>query len=186
MVEAQGIAVLSQTILIISVIIVAFFDLRERRIPNFVVFPLAFFGLAVNSLNGWNGFFVALKGLSLGFGILFIPYLIKVLGAGDVKFLAAIGAVVGSSEIIRISLLAILIYPLIAILFVIHQGKLKLTIHRFAKLLARGFGFLIPQFKIYADQLEITDDPKQTSATSPFGLTLSVGVIISFATNFLK
>ena len=72
-------------ILTFLVITVAVFDLRERRIPNFLVFPAAVIGLVLHSIGyGLHGFLFSLKGLGLGFALLLIPYLVKGMKAGDV------------------------------------------------------------------------------------------------------
>ena len=69
--------------------LISFYDLRERRIPNAIVFPAALIGLSMNAWSGWSGLWFGLQGLVAGFALLFIPYLFSVMGAGDVKFLAA-------------------------------------------------------------------------------------------------
>src|ERR1051325_7898669 len=97
------------------VIAVAFFDLRARRIPNFLTFPAVIFGLVINLSRGWDGFWFSLKGLGLGLLLLLLPYVFGGMKAGDVKFLAAIGAFVGAAGIVRIFLLTVLCYPLLAI-----------------------------------------------------------------------
>ena len=99
MLAANGFDLLATILLTVTVILVAFFDLRERRIPNNIVFPAALTGLVLNGLRGWAGLWFGSKGLLAGFGLLFIPYLFRVMGAGDVKFLAAIGSFVGVSGV---------------------------------------------------------------------------------------
>ena len=185
MLAANGFDLLATILLTVTVILVAFFDLRERRIPNNIVFPAALTGLVLNGLRGWAGLWFGGKGLLVGFGLLFIPYLFRVMGAGDVKFLAAIGSFVGVSGVVRVLLLGLLIYPLLAMVFMIQQRKVKLTIRRFGILTSRFFGVLIPQFRLYAERLKAFDDEEIDSATSPFGLTISVGTLIALYTTFL-
>lgn len=76
-------------------------DLRSRRIPNVLTGSLAVLGL----LHGaWGGSFGAsLLGLLIGFFSLFVPPLLmrrpvlEVVGGGDIKLMAALGAWYGPS-----------------------------------------------------------------------------------------
>src|SRR5262249_30836319 len=120
--------------LTVFVIAIAIFDWRQRRIPNILVFPAAILGLSVHSFwNGWIGLLFSLKGLGVGFAVLFIPYLVKGMKAGDVKFFMAIGAFVGAAGIVRVLLITVLCYPLFAAVIVIRERKLALTWLRFRR-----------------------------------------------------
>ncbi len=186
MADFHGIAVLTASALTVVVILAAWFDLRERRIPNVIVFPAALMGLSLNAVRGWDGLWFGGKGLLIGFGLLFTLYLLRAMGAGDVKFLAAIGAFVGGTGIVRVLLLALLAYPVLAIGFLIQQRKFALTMKRFAKLTSKLFGVFIPALRLYAAQLEASDDPAIASATSPFGLAISIGTLLALYTDFLR
>ena len=48
-----------------------------------------------------SGLWFALKGLGLGFGVYLVLYLLRAMGAGDVKLMAAVGSIVGASELVR-------------------------------------------------------------------------------------
>lgn len=189
--RANEIVLLATLALTGLVIAVAIFDVRERRIPNLLVFPAAVIGLGLNASRGWPGLWFGMRGLGLGFALLFIPYLFRVLGvramaAGDVKFLASIGAFVGSIEVVRVLLLALLAYPMLAVVFLIQQQKVILTLKRFARLTSKLFGVFIPPLRLYAARLEASDNPHEASATTPFGLSLSIGTLLALYTNLLQ
>lgn len=186
MADAQKLIVFAPLILASAVVLVAFIDLRERRIPNLIIFPLTIIGVVLNALRGIDGVIFSLTGLAVGLGLLFIPYLLRVMGAGDVKFLAAIGTFVGGAGSVRVLLIALLIYPLIAFCFVIAQGKLKITLRRFTILTCNLIGAFIPVLKLYAERLKTMDDASISSAQTPFGLTLSIGTMLALFTNFLR
>ncbi len=186
MTEFSGIALLVLIVLTIVVITLAYTDLRERRIPNLIVFPAALIGLGLNACWGWAGLWFGIKGLVVGFALLFIPYLFQAMGAGDVKFLAAVGAFLGGVEVIRVLLLALLAYPPLALVFLIQQQKVKLTLKRFARLTGKIFGIFIPPLRLYATQLEVSDDPNIASARTPFGLSISIGTLLALYTNLLR
>jgi len=85
-----------QILLGILVAIAAIFDIRYRRIPNWLVLAGINAGFVWNSsVSGWSGLGRAAEGLGLGFALYFPLYLIRARGAGDVKLLAAVGAIAG-------------------------------------------------------------------------------------------
>lgn len=169
------------------VIAVSIFDIRERRIPNLLVFPAALIGLTLNLIqHGWAGLGFGLKGLAAGFALLFIPYLAGGMKAGDVKFLAAIGAFTGATDVIRALLATLLCYPLLAAVAVIRERKLKLTWLRFRRILLNFSGFFAPGLKLYAIRLDGQDDKSISSATTPFGVAIAAGTLIAIYTNFLR
>lgn len=83
---------------------VAFCDLRWRRVPNALLLAAlaiqlawlaaARLGLAIPPLSGTRGWTGALAGLALG--LVFFPlWKWRLMGAGDVKYLAVLGLLVG-------------------------------------------------------------------------------------------
>ncbi len=80
-------------------------DVRERRIPNSITFPAMAVLLVVHGLgSGLPGLREAGLGLAGGFLVMLVPHLFGVLGAGDVKLMAAVGAGLGSSALLTAAL----------------------------------------------------------------------------------
>ena len=111
-------------------------DVRARRIPNAVVFPGALAGLALHALlpagaglfgtpAGGLGLFSALGGLGLGLAVLLPMYALRLMGAGDVKLLAMVGAFVGAGQILAVSLVTLAAGGILALAFAAAQGKLR-------------------------------------------------------------
>ena len=79
----------------------AYFDLRERKIPNkynllgFVLALIIKFCLVFFANNNWHIFTGSLLGLLLGFIIFFPFFIVRLAGAGDVKLLAVLGLLLG-------------------------------------------------------------------------------------------
>src|SRR5205085_5112459 len=80
---------------------IAIFDLRTRRIPNVATLAVAAAGLGL-SLAGASGHsaLAALAGLGLGFLLMLPGHLFGATGAGDVKFFAAMGTLVGPAGMV--------------------------------------------------------------------------------------
>lgn len=71
-------------------------DLRRRRIPNLLTFPAMAVGLLANGLlGGPSGLGWSALGLLLGVALFLIPVAMGGMGAGDLKLLAALGALGG-------------------------------------------------------------------------------------------
>ena len=79
-------------LLIPGILLAAWYDYSQRRVPNWLNLALILTGFAVQGLFfGLSGLSVAFWGMLTGFGLLVIPWLMRGMGAGDVKLMAAIG-----------------------------------------------------------------------------------------------
>ncbi len=110
---------------LIVLVLAVFTDLRSRRIPNWLVLPFMFAGVAVSGwLHGWHGIGQSLGGLGLGtllFGILF---LMGGMGMGDVKLCAAIGAWIGPAQLLLALVITGLAGGLMALCWALYGGFL--------------------------------------------------------------
>lgn len=71
-------------------------DLLFRRIPNRLTGSLLCLGLALHFISGgWSALGIAFLGVLVGLAVLLPLYGLRATGAGDVKLLAAAGAVLG-------------------------------------------------------------------------------------------
>jgi prepilin peptidase CpaA len=88
-----------------SLIICSVTDIRDRRIPNLVTFPLAAAALAANAAGSFDtalaaplgaiGLTASFAGLAACFTLMLANHLFAGHGAGDVKLAAGIGSCVG-------------------------------------------------------------------------------------------
>ena len=79
----------------------AWIDMRQHRIPNLISLGGAMAGLLLNTgLYGLDGLLAGLGGMSLAFLIMLPFYLLRGMGAGDVKLMAAVGAFIGPHQIL--------------------------------------------------------------------------------------
>ena len=73
-----------------------YFDLRIQKIPNKLSFTALFTGVVINFIvYGVNGVGASLAGVFVAFILFFPAFYFKILGAGDVKLMMAIGALLG-------------------------------------------------------------------------------------------
>ncbi|MGE5423375.1 MAG: prepilin peptidase [Ignavibacteriales bacterium] len=83
-------------LLVIILGLSVYYDVKEQKIKNIVTMPGALLGLILNGTeNGWNGLCFSFWGWVVPTLVLMILYYIHVMGAGDIKLYAAIGAIMG-------------------------------------------------------------------------------------------
>src|SRR6266545_56916 len=80
-------------------LLITYWDVRYRRIPNELVLLTFIGGVTLNTIfGGSHGFLVSLGGFAFAFGLMFFLHAFGTMGAGDVKLFAAIGAIIGVSQ----------------------------------------------------------------------------------------
>src|SRR5689334_24046469 len=84
-------------ILVVALVLTAgVYDFRFRRIPNWLTLSGVLAGFSGNVLLfHMSGLTTATTGLALAMAIYLPLYLLRAMGAGDVKLMAAIGSIVG-------------------------------------------------------------------------------------------
>jgi prepilin peptidase CpaA len=139
--------------------VAAVIDVRWRRIPNWLTLAALGSGLLVQVMRyGLAGLVIALGGAALGLAVFGPLYLMRAIGAGDVKLIAALGAILGPQ-----SLVGVLIYCAIA------GGVMS------AVLLARK-GLLQSSFaNLLINPLHIS----RSGAKAPYGVAIASGVYLS-------
>ena len=70
-------------------------DVRQRRIPNWLSGSALLAALPVAASDGGIGLPAAPTGLALGAGAFFVPFTLGAVGGGDLKFAAVAGAWLG-------------------------------------------------------------------------------------------
>jgi prepilin peptidase CpaA len=84
-------------------------DVRRGKIPNAITFPTLVVALVYHFLTaGLPGLLFSTGGLAVGMGLFIIPYIMRGMGAGDVKLIGATGAILGAKGIVIASIIAVL------------------------------------------------------------------------------
>src|SRR6267143_6446317 len=154
-------------------VIIAYYDVRYRRIPNAFVLATLVGGVVINAIfAGFPGIAASLGGCALGFVLMFLLHVFGAMGAGDVKLFAAIGAVTGAQLVMPTFIVVILTGGLLAVVSIIRAGILITTMHRVLQILIGLLpGWQMPKFPVPADRTH----------TIPYGVAITMGSIISIA-----
>jgi prepilin peptidase CpaA len=112
-------------------------DLRSRRIPNWLTASMAGAGL-VMAVAGVSGLTLAQAALGLGAGLLLMlpGHALGATGAGDVKLMAAIGAIVGPSMVFSAFLATAVAGGVFAVVVALRRGRLHATLDGTRRLIA--------------------------------------------------
>jgi len=149
----------------------AVFDVQQRRIPNRLTYPAMVAGVALRGvLFGWRGVLTAAEGWALAGGIVFLFYLVRAMGAGDVKLLAAIGSLVGPRHALAVLLATAIFGGLFAIVYAIYRGRMRSTLRNVGSVLwfhARSGLQAHPELNL--------DNP--ATLRMPYGVAIAAGTL---------
>ena len=157
-------------VLLIGLITAGIADVRSSRVPNFITFPLALVGLGFHAISdSGNGILFSVEGLGLGFTLLIVFYVYGGMGAGDVKLLAAVGAVVGPLNVFVGFLFASLLGGLYAVAMMVWHLGLAQTAERI-KIILVSMVFM---------RVNVTASLEQTSLPKlRYALVIGLGTLI--------
>ncbi len=167
--------ILTSLALIFSIgFIVCYYDVRYRRIPNVYVLTGFFCGLAANAwLGGWQGIGRSLLGCAGAFGLmLLMRWFSRATGPGDVKWFAAIGAIIGWPLVPQAFFSVLLTGAVLAILTKFRAGELRSLGER-VMLIMYGLlpGNTAPRFPVPANKKEAL----------PYGVAICLGSVLALA-----
>jgi prepilin peptidase CpaA len=158
---------------VVCVVVAAIVDVLSNKIPNWLTFPSTVLGLLINSyLEGVHGLASSIFGLGTGFLLLFVIYLLGGMGAGDVKLLSAIGALLGPKLVIYTFIWMALSGGLLAIALVIYKKAFSQTLRNLKTLL---LGWILRVSNEHAN-LTIKN---QSLIKLPYGVAIAIGAIFA-------
>lgn len=153
-------------------ILITYWDVRYRRIPNELVLLTFIGGLTLNTIfGGSHGLLISLGGFALAFGLMFFLHAFGTMGAGDVKLFSAIGAVVGVSSVLPTLMVVALTGGVFAVCKMIYSRRTLTTMLGVSQVF---YGLLpgqkVPRFEVPADR----------SYTLPYAVPICCGSLIAF------
>ena len=152
-------------------LVAGYTDLRSRRIPNWLTVPAFVVGVAASSiLGGWSGLKDSLLGTGLAFALLLPFWLLRSLGAGDLKFAAALGAYTGPKPLIDILILSVFVAGLMALALVIYKKRFLETMRNIVHILVSLVTFRLPGSHVTIDN--------PNALTIPKGVALALTVVV--------
>lgn len=171
--------VLCDLVLAVFLLICIYTDGVKSRIYNKVTFPAMLAGLLLHGIfGGLSGLGWSLLGWAVGMGIQWIPFMLGLAKAGDVKLLAGVGALKGWAFCTFGFLYGAVAFGLISLPWLLRRGELKVV------------GRNLRNYVEVAVVTQIAPDaptPTVTKRFVPWGVGLSLGFFFALGLEiFLK
>jgi len=165
--------VMKLLLLIPMAVLIIYYDVRYRRIPNLFVVGLLIGGLTINtSFGGFSGALTSVEGFALAFLPMFLIHLFGAMGAGDVKLFGAVGSVIGVSMVPLTFLVVVMLGAALAVYTMLRSGTVFSTLHGVLRIFAGIMpGWEMPRFAI----------PPDRKHTIPYGVAIMLGSLIAAA-----
>ncbi len=151
----------------------AVYDIKSRRVPNFITGPGILAGLLLHLiLGGWRQFALA-AAAGLICGLVFLAFhLVGGMGAGDVKLITAIGCIAGFGQIGYLLILTSLAGGVLALLLALYRNRLKETVNNVLAL------FLHFRFEGLRAHPELNVSNSQTLRL-PYAVAIAAGTVLT-------
>jgi len=172
-------------------------DVKSHRIPNWLVLTGSGLGLLLNSvlpqgygfvssLTGALGFNKALAGMAMGLVLMLPLYMLKGMGAGDVKLMAMAGAFLGPNAIVGTIITTFIVGGVLAMAVTLYHGSMARLLVNVRNMLWGSF------FKAAMNEMPTLDAAPVSAGKLPYGIAIAAGTFIYIALerggnmNFLK
>jgi len=128
--------------LFLLLIVAAVTDVRQHRIPNWLVMSGTVFGIFYNLYSPpfpHAGLIWPLEGLGMGFMVFFPMYLLRIMGAGDVKLMAMVGAFLGPVDMLWALLCTMIAGGVLSIFLVLARGTVRRMLNNIKTIFSLGY-----------------------------------------------
>jgi prepilin peptidase CpaA len=162
-------------VLVALLLLAAIIDWRTYRIPNWLTVSGMVVGLLYNSIDPSpaSGFWLALAGLGVGLVMLLPLYVLRVMGAGDVKLMAMVGAFLSVPDIIYAVLYTLITGGVAALAFAIYRRAFRRMSANVADIVQSMTFAAIAGYRPAPDMAG-----RISIGKLPYGVSIAVGTIL--------
>lgn len=177
--QIGGLSIEVKVALLLSLVsVAAWFDIKSRRIPNWLVLvgliASFIFQTLFNSSGSFSGFKAWGLGLLVGFGLFLPLYLLRSMGAGDVKLMAMVGAFIGPMAALEVVLTTLIVGGVLALAVALWSGSLRQTLGNVKFMLTQTMLKTLPG----GMQIEATEAPVASAGNLPYAVAIAAGTLI--------
>ena len=157
----------------VVLIVAAWIDGKQLRVPNWITFPMVLSGIAFNTwCYGWVGLGDSLVGTAVGLACLLPLYAVGGMGAGDVKLMAGVGAWLGATVTFYAFCVSTVVGAVMAVGMVMYR---KAFFKHYANLLT-----ILEEWMQVRDPRKLSQiaaERKPTMLLLPYGIPICIGSI---------
>ena len=165
--------------LLALVVAAALYDFRFRRIPNWLNLSGLVLGLGINTLLfAEHGLMAASLGTLLPLALYVPLYLLRAMGAGDVKLMAAVGAIAGPRNWIEILVCTAFAGGVLALAVAARNGRVQRTFLNLMLLASE-----LTHLRRPAARYETLDVRSDRSMRMPHGVAIAAGSLAFMIVN---
>jgi len=162
------------------ILVASWIDYRQHRIPNKLNLLRAASGLIVQmGFFGVQGLVTGAEGLALGLALLIVPWAMHLMGAGDVKLLAGVGAWLGPGLVLKSFVVGALIGGVAAVVMIVLARRIRPAL---TNLFLLGVKCSDAQL-VFGDFGSVKQMGSQAQLL-PYGVPLTAGTLLVLVCNF--
>ncbi|HTW91246.1 MAG TPA: A24 family peptidase [bacterium] len=155
---------------LLLLVLCAYWDIRYRKIPNWATLPSIVLGFGMSCMfHGWGGTKASGLGFLFGFASLLVLFVLGWMGGGDVKLMAAVGALKGYPFVVSALFYSLIVALVIGIVLLIWNRKAWRTFKSLFFVVGSRVSRLVPK----------QDINRQETQKIPFGLAIVVGTVFA-------
>lgn len=172
-------------VLSLAILYSTYSDLKYKKIYNYITLPTIIIGITIHFLNtGFDGLLFSISGMALGYAVFILPFYFGGMGSGDVKLMAAIGALKGWRFVLLATIYSGLVGGIIIIIILIKQKKLLITLKRVLAIILKPVMFVLTitvenkklkQFNNWLLNSQINWEKQYI----PYGVAIGIGAIMA-------
>ncbi len=164
----------------VCALLAAAWDLRKGRIPNRLTYGWAVAALLLRAiLFGWRGIGDGIAGGFASGAVFFLFFLVRAMGGGDVKLMAAVGCLAGVRHALPILLASAIAGGILAVGYMISYRRGLRTLRNLGALLRFHLLFgLRPHPEINVENPE--------AIRIPYAVAIAAGTFYSFGSMLLR
>ncbi len=167
---------LTISVLVLLLLVASWQDYCGYSIRNALVSAGALLGVALNTfLPAGIGILDSLAGCGIGLLLLLPFYIWRMMGAGDVKLMAMVGAFVGSNDILGAFLSTLIAGGLLALIVALHKGMLHRLLNNLTRIFIRMLW--INKSRFLQDSSSVFKATADSIGKLPYAIAIAIGTL---------